>query len=658
MAMQVRSAKFIFLVGNINHQITGAKLPSKRQVLEVLFYNIREVKLTVSESSNLVIRECLIFWEKARIPTKALPHCIKKLVKLYELWKDLQKNSKKTQDIFKRREEEFQSDLDNLFDLAHADALAKIKIEEDKMFLLHQREPGRPGCLIGVDKKLMEKEERAKQRILGEENRLRKLTIPSSSTGSTGCLLYQQLGNETDTSSNSAESHGEHLPTTTETKTVQSESLKKRGRKEFLTAKLVSVLDRCQLSIRDSVYILQATVEAIGLNFEDFPINKSSIQRVRTQMRKKRAASIKTDFGNDVPEVVTVHWDGKLLPGLTVRSCKEERLPIVITFGSKEQLLSVPKLENSSGKEQSAAVFRAINDWNLESKVQIMCCDTTASNTGRFNGACVLLEQRLERELLLFGCRHHIYELVLKSVFETKIRQVTISPDIPLFKKFRENWKNIDSSTVQTCSETIRKHFRETTINELLDFYSAELQKTIVRDDYRELIELSVMFLGGNKNRELKIRPPGAMHQARWMARAIYSLKIYLLQSQHKLSKQERQGLEDICLFITTTYVRPWLQCNLAVKAPFQDLDFIKTLKNYERIDSAISSAALNKFCQHLYYFTEEIVVLSLFDDIVDVETKTRMVNNLTKDGSLDSFKRYVPSKDELRCSLYGRVFF
>ncbi|KAK9685775.1 hypothetical protein QE152_g37684 [Popillia japonica] len=40
----------------------------------------------------------------------------------------------------------------------------------------------------------------------------------------------------------------------------------------------------------------------------------------------------------DLPETVTVHWDGTLLPGLGVRSSKEERLPILISFGEKEQL--------------------------------------------------------------------------------------------------------------------------------------------------------------------------------------------------------------------------------------------------------------------------------------------------------------------------------
>ena len=92
------------------------------------------------------------------------------------------------------------------------------------------------------------------------------------------------------------------------------------------------------------------------------------------------------------------------MPALDVRKSKEERLSIVISYGNKEQLIAVPKLDNSSGSEQAQAVWNAIIDWNIEDKVQILCCDTTDSNTGRINGACVLLEQKLNREMLIFAC--------------------------------------------------------------------------------------------------------------------------------------------------------------------------------------------------------------------------------------------------------------
>lgn len=39
--------KLIFLVESIKNQLTGAKLPSKRDFLSVLFYNMRIVKLNL-----------------------------------------------------------------------------------------------------------------------------------------------------------------------------------------------------------------------------------------------------------------------------------------------------------------------------------------------------------------------------------------------------------------------------------------------------------------------------------------------------------------------------------------------------------------------------------------------------------------------------------
>ena len=133
-------------------------------------------------------------------------------------------------------------------------------------------------------------------------------------------------------------------------------------------------------------------------------------------------------------------------------------------------------------------------------------------------------------------------------MFEAKIQQVTNSPDIPLFKKYRDNLSNIDSTNIQNLIYLdFVKHYNDCEIDQLVMFYNCELQKKIVRDDYRELIELSIIFLGGDKEKKMKIRPPGAMHHARWMARAIYSLKICLLQSHFKISMTGKQALRDVC---------------------------------------------------------------------------------------------------------------
>lgn len=137
------------------------------------------------------------------------------------------------------------------------------------------------------------------------------------------------------------------------------------------------------------------------------------------------------------------------------------------------------------------------------------------------------------------------------------------------------------------------------------------------------------------------------------MVRAIYFLKICLLSSQSKLSSKDKSSLLDVCIFIVTCYVKPWLQCTISIKTPNQDLCFLKSLKKYENVEKNISKAALHKFSQHLWYLTDEAAILSLFDDEVDKATKIKIVVSLTKENISTTGKRYIPSKDELCGSLY-----
>ncbi|GBN25530.1 hypothetical protein AVEN_60446-1, partial [Araneus ventricosus] len=73
-----------------------------------------------------------------------------------------------------------------------------MKIEEDRMFLKRQREPGRPGHLGGVDEKQTDKEERARLRVVKKENRRIKYVSASKSSAS-----YEPL--QENSSSNSSE---------------------------------------------------------------------------------------------------------------------------------------------------------------------------------------------------------------------------------------------------------------------------------------------------------------------------------------------------------------------------------------------------------------------------------------------------------------------
>lgn len=199
--------------------------------------------------------------------------------------------------------------------------------------------------------------------------------------------------------------------------------------------KLVATLDKCKVSDRDAVRNITATVQALHHNLEDLIINRTSIRRCRKRLRVEHAAKLRTEFKVCELDAVTIHWDGKMLPILMGKE-QPERLPVILSCRGMEQLLGVSAISSGTGEDQASAVYELLNERELWDKVQAICSDTTASNTGRFIGACVLLEQKLGRDLLYLPCRHYIYEIILRSAFDVKMSK-SLGPNVLLFKKSR-----------------------------------------------------------------------------------------------------------------------------------------------------------------------------------------------------------------------------
>lgn len=65
---------------------------------------------------------------------------------------------------------------------------------------------------------------------------------------------------------------------------------------------------------------------------------------------------------------------------------------------------------------------------------------------------------------------------------------------------------------------------------DLIEFYSNAIKEYSPREDYKDLLQLRLVFLGGSQEEEFSFRSPGEMLQPRWMAKAISSLKIFVLK--------------------------------------------------------------------------------------------------------------------------------
>ena len=269
-----------------------------------------------------------------------------------------------------------------------------------------------------------------------------------------------------------------------------------------------------------------------------------------------------------------------------------------------------------------------------------MCFDTTSSNTGRLSGACVILEQLLGRPLLHLGCRHHVLELVslLAAAFGVRMGP-SKAPEIPLFKRFQGQWASIDQEDYQDASsdDYVSSQLADTR-DEIIVFCEQQLQNQQPRDDYRELLQLVLIFLGRKQLQSVTFRAPGPMHQARWMARAIYSLKIWLFRSQFKLTARESQGLRDLNIFITKIYVKFLFLTPVASKVAWNDLKLLQQLQSFP--DRDISEATPRKLAGQLWYLSEDLILFSLFDSDVGVATKRAILTaSMEKEGG-ESLKR------------------
>lgn len=413
----------------------------------------------------------------------------------------------------------------------------------------------------------------------------------------------------------------------------------KRGRYQFITPKLVAVFDSCKVSDRNAVRLLIATCQALKLDVSELVINRSSIYRCRKYLRAEHAKKLRENFRKKNVGTVVVHFDGKLLPSLSGKE-NVDRLPIVISFDGNEQLLSVPFIKSGTGNDQALAVYNALEEWNLIENVQGICCDTTSSNMGRLQGACVLLEQKLEKDLLYLPCRHHIFEIILRSIFDKNIDQST-GPNIPLFKKFQQKWSQIKSKNIKPGIEDKYVAMKLNDVTEdIIKYCNAKIAENQPREDYLELLNLSIFFLGGKSYYDESIRAPGAFHHARWMAKSIYCLKIFLYRENFCLTADEKIGVRDICIFLVRVYIKFWFSATNAIEAPRLDLECLKSLYEYRNINSDISEIGLKKFSNHLWYLSPENSALAFFDDNVSLETKKSMVEALNKENDDNNIKK------------------
>lgn len=239
--VSTRQTTEVWLIGQISQHLIEIKLPSKKEIMSLFFYHKNIFKMNIRDSARFTAITVMTIWDKARIPTRLQKYIINKIEIIFNEWQKLKKNKEnkaKRSEGLKEKENNWQKNLDELFDIAHADALNIIGIEEDKQFLLLQRKEGRPGKIGNIDRKLAKKEDEIKKkddnikkRRMKEDEKIKSLTGQSY-----GFLSSCSSEDHSDLSDGNTSTVDESL--------IYKSSPKKRGRKNFLTGiwLLVSML--------------------------------------------------------------------------------------------------------------------------------------------------------------------------------------------------------------------------------------------------------------------------------------------------------------------------------------------------------------------------------------------------------------------------------
>ena len=114
----------------------------------------------------------------------------------------------------------------------------------------------------------------------------------------------------------------------------------------------------------------------------------------------------------------------------------------------------------------------------------------------------------------------------------------TTGPDVPLFKKFKAHWDEIEDEIDKSkfknglFGKRLPKVLNEQIQD--LDKHLNEIFTTVQpRDGYKELLLLCRIFLGLDVDNTVFYKP-GAYHHARWMSKMNYALKIYIFRKQFK----------------------------------------------------------------------------------------------------------------------------
>lgn len=400
-------------------------------------------------------------------------------------------------------------------------------------------------------------------------------------------------------------------------------------RKKSIPISLLTQVSQTRGSYRLCQDLLRLGVQISGANPREYRLSKSRIWKQITNLRSNQKNDLLSALGESNGKIV-VQFDGKSCHKLNERHIGNDERIIVLCHTQQGDIpLGLLIVESHSGFDCGITVSGEIKKNHLQNRIVGMVCDTENVNTGWANGACAVIERELQNQLLHLMCRHHVFEVMLKDVFQTVFGKSS-GPAVTTFDILNGNWAKIkhnkytyDAMEYDKLITPIVNEFFEDAMN-IIGIHADEYN---FRNDYAELNDLVLKFFGKRTNKPFRV--PGATNNARWMCRAIYALKTYLFRQHLGFDEDLITSLERFCMFIALIYTKFWNQSPNAVDAAVNDLQLMKELDVYRQIDDDIADSALRAIQRHLWYLSDELILLSLFSEKVSNDEKDSMIISL-----------------------------
>ena len=407
---------------------------------------------------------------------------------------------------------------------------------------------------------------------------------------------------------------------------------------------------RSGLSYRDQAMFLAAIVNYLDVPLNQVGLSRESVRRKRFEIVQREGEGIRSDYIEEMAgKHLVLHFDGKIMKHIEEDSQQRtstDRIAVSVTspeFGNKEDLL-LGVVPSQSGKSADCAVCiqNLCEYFEVCDGIFGICADTTAANTGHKNGAIVILAQVLEKPFLWLLCRHHISEIMIKACYQAVTGEKSIGPSRKMFSDIRNDWtekyyptlsapgaaerfKRIDESKLQVGSDLQRIYL------ESKSFISYALEHEVFsRGDYQHLVHYLAfaMNIKSTKLENFKIYQPGACHDARFMAYAIYLLMLFITSPVlDYLTESQTEVVEKMTMVIAIYYGPAFLKSSKTEHAVMNDYNSFKIAAIIgKEFDEEVGRSLKKTLSNHTEYLSPKCIPMALADPDLSLETKTKVL--------------------------------